>query len=354
MSTLPIDLHLELSSLRNFVNDQINAGNPYALDGKDFYEVLKRVVIDAEVKPFLTPPKNESDKNYYEKYQRLSREGFYKLIPDFFEHEGEFYDLDRVQYAHKDFTRDEDFEKIFIIKLLEIKSNGYSIEKFLSFQQFDNFYGQKESMDSFLYQLIEKDGNCHLLQDLCQVLKDWISHQSLELLSLSSVETQIPEVDNSLIEPVDSQEIWVKEIEGLKGKQLKSKWGLEQIKDYFSFLYKEKSENGEPYLTEENFDKIFINGFKIPENDLQPLLKLNCTPKFPLKNITYGIYRFYKEASLSNYDKKEYFMFFASFLEDYSNIKISSAAYSILSKNATKPLSAINKIEWNKYLSNKS
>jgi hypothetical protein len=140
MNYIPTDLHLELSSLRNFVNDQINAGNPNALDGKDFYEVLKRVVIDAEVKPFLTPPKSESEQNYYEKYRRQSQEEFYKLIPDFFEYEGDFYDLDRLQYAYKDFTRAEDFEKLFMIKLLELKSINYPmylpIEKCTRFQKY--------------------------------------------------------------------------------------------------------------------------------------------------------------------------------------------------------------------------
>ena len=79
MPTLPIDLHLELSSLRDFVNDQINSGNPDYFDGKEFQEILKRVIIDAEIKPFLTLPKDESENNYYEKYLRQSQKKFDKL-----------------------------------------------------------------------------------------------------------------------------------------------------------------------------------------------------------------------------------------------------------------------------------
>lgn len=83
MKSLPIDLHLEVSALRNYINSQLETRNPNLLYGKDYYEIFKRVVIDAEVKPFLTFPKDESENNYYEKYVRQSKEEFEKLIPDF-------------------------------------------------------------------------------------------------------------------------------------------------------------------------------------------------------------------------------------------------------------------------------
>jgi len=34
MQPLPIDLHLEVSSLKDFINDQIHSGNPYSFDEK--------------------------------------------------------------------------------------------------------------------------------------------------------------------------------------------------------------------------------------------------------------------------------------------------------------------------------
>jgi hypothetical protein len=350
MSTIPTDLHLELSSLRNFVNEQINLGNPYDFDGKDFYEVLKRVVIDAEVKPFLTPPKSESEQNYYEKYRRQSREEFYKLIPDFFEYEGDFYDLDRVQYAHKDFTRAEDFEKLFMIKLLELKSINYPVGEFLSFQQFDSFYGQKESIDSFLYQLTEKDGNSYLLQDLCEILRDWIGSQSLEVLTQSSIESHKLEFEDISVQRIDSKEKWDKEIELLKGKELKSDWTIDEIVYYFSFLYKEKSENGEPYLKKEEVEKIFENGFRIPQNPIHPLFKPNCSKRYPFKNITFGINKFYDEAYINFKDKRAYFLFFGSFIEGYSRFMISPEVYRIFSSNTSNALALRTKIDWYKYL----
>jgi hypothetical protein len=43
----------------------------------------------------------------------------------------------------------------------------------------------------------------------------------------------------------------MKQLEALKGKEIESKLELEQIIHYFSFLYKEKSENGLPFLKKE-------------------------------------------------------------------------------------------------------
>jgi hypothetical protein len=350
MPTFPIDLHLELSNLRNFVNDQINSENPYSLDGKEFYEILKRVVIDAEVKPFLTFPKDESEINYYEKYRRQSQEVFNKLIPDFFEYEGEFYDLDRVQYAHKDFIRAEDFERLFIIKLLELKSNNYPLREFLTFQQFDSFYGQKESIDSFLYQLTEKDSNCHLLQKLCQLLKDWIGSQSLELLEQSSEESKVADESDSIIEQVDSQEEWEKETESLKGKRIKCNWSMEQILQYFSYLYKEKSEDGKPYVTKEQVDKMFENGFKIPDHPIDPLIKPNFSKRYPFKNITFGINQFYTRSRIKYTDKRAYFQFFSMYIDGYARFMASPKVYENFSRNTSKALPSRTIIKWEQYL----
>jgi hypothetical protein len=348
MTSFPIDLHLELSSLRDFINGQIHSGNPYSFDGKELYEILKRVVIDSELKPFLTAPKDESEVNYYEKYRRLSQEKFDKFIPDFFEYEGEFYDLERIQYVYKEFTRPEDFEKLFLIKLLELKANDYQIGEFLYFQQVDNFYGQKDSIDGFLYQLTANDSNCRLLQELCQVLRNWIGSQSLELLKVSPQETESPNEDESEIEKIDTQEQWEKEIGSLKDKSIKCKWTLEQIKHYFSFLYNEKSENGDPYLTKEQVEKIFENGFRIPEKQIDPLFKLNHSLRYPLKNVKYAIYYFYSKANNKSHDKLAYLLFFGSFIEDFKKYLTSNELYKSFSNNSHKA-PARNKIAWDKY-----
>ncbi len=359
MQSSPIDLHIELSSLKDFINGQIYSGNPYSFDGKELYEMLKRVVIDSELKPFLTSPKDESEVNYYEKYRRQSQEKFDKFIPDFFEYEGEFYDLERIQYVYKEFTRPRDFDKLFLIKLLELKTNEYPIGEFLNFQQADNFYGQKESIDSFLYQMTANDGNCHLLQETNQVLRDWIDSQHLAILKESAIENDNSELDDNIennnpgpddtsIEKIDTQEQWNNEIESLRGNKIKCKWSTEQITHYFSFLYKEKSENGEPYLKKEQVEKMFENGFCIPEKQIDPLFKLNHSLRYPLKNVKYAIYYFYSKANNKSHDKLAYLLFFGSFIEDFKKYLTSNELYKSFSNNSHKA-PARNKIAWDKY-----
>jgi hypothetical protein len=350
MSSLPIDLHIELSTLRDFINGQIYSGNPYSFDGKELYEILKRVVIDSELKPFLTLPKDESEVNYYEKYRRQSQEIFDKFIPDFFEYEGEFYDLERIQFVYKEFTRPGDFEKLFLIKLLELKANDYPIGEFLYFQQVDNFYGQKDSIDGFLYQLTENDSNCRLLKELCQVLKNWIGSQSLEVLTQTYLERNNPEEEESAIQEVDSQEKWDNQIQSLRGKELKSDWTINEILHYFSFLYKEKSENGEPYLKREQVEKMFENGFRIPLEPIDPLYIPNCSNRYPIKNITFAINHFYTEAKINFKDKRSCFLFFGSFIEGYSKYLISPEKYKNFSSNTSNSLASRTKINWDQYL----
>lgn len=350
MKSLPIDLHLEVSTLKNFINSQLETRNPNLLYGKDYYEIFKRVVIDAEVKPFLTFPKDESENNYYEKYVRQSKEEFEKLIPDFFEHEGEFYDLDRVQYVYNEYTRPDDFEKLFIVKLLELKSKGFSVDEFLAFQKHDNFYGQKEYIDSFLYRLIANDSNCYLLEDLCQVLRDWIGSQELAILEKFSKDVHESKVKLTSIGKIVSQENWDKEVESLLGKELESQWTTAEILHYFSFLYKEKSENGDPYLTKEQVDKIFENGFRIPDKPITPLFKPNCSKRYPLKNITFAINEFYSKSYSHFKDKRAYFTFFGSFIEGYTKYLISPEEYKNFSSNTSNSLASRTRINWDLYL----
>lgn len=350
MQSSPIDLHIELSSLRNFVNEQIEQGNPFSFNGKMFYDILKRVILYLESKPFLSLPKDESERNYYDKYLRLSQEKFDILIPDFFEHKGEFYDLDRVQYAQKEFIGDDDFEKLFILKLLELRSNEYPIEKFLSFQQYDSFYGEKESIDSFLYQLTEKDSNCYLLDRICEEIKNWIDNENLTKLKSDSTEDVFSAQDEIPIQNSPSQIKWMKDLDKLKGKEIECKWDFDQIVHYFSFLYKEKSENDLPFLKKEEVDKMFEQGFRIPESDINPLFELNYSNRYPLKIIHFAIYQFNEKAGSRRKHKKEYFLFFASYIKVLSKIKYNKREYEVLSKNVSNFNSPYITIDWNSYL----
>jgi hypothetical protein len=209
--------------------------------------------------------------------------------------------------------------------------------------------------------LTEKDSNCRLLQETCQVLRDWIGSQYLAILKESAIENDNSEPDDNIennnlgpndtsIEKIDTQEQWNNEIESLRGKKIKCNWSLEQIKHYFSFLYKEKSENGEPYLKKEQVEKMFENGFCIPEKPIDSLFQLNCSKRYPVKNITFSINQFYTKSYKKFSDKREYYQFFSMFIEGYSRFMDSPKEYINFSRNTSKPLPSRTNINWTQYL----
>lgn len=78
--------------------------------------------------------------------------------------------MERIQYEYNEYTRPDEFEKLFIVKLLELNSKGFPVDEFLAFKKHDNLYGQKEYSDSFLNQLIVIDRNYHLLGEVLNII----------------------------------------------------------------------------------------------------------------------------------------------------------------------------------------
>ncbi len=198
--------------------------------------------------------------------------------------------------------------------------------------------------------MTEKDGNCYLLQGICEEIKNWISGENLVILKSTSIEDNSSEQVDFSIQNSPSQVKWMKELEVLKGREIESKWDIDQIVHYFSFLYKEKSKNGLPFLKKEEVDKIFINGFRMPECDIDPLFKLNLSDKFPIKIIHFAIHQFNKKSGFRRRHKKEYLLFFASFIQDLSKNKYSKKSYESYSKNIYNSNSSLSTIEWSNYL----
>jgi hypothetical protein len=99
---------------------------------------------------------------------------------------------------------------------------------------------------------------------------------------------------------------------------------IDEIKHFFSFLYKERFEKSgnydlQPILTKDEIDMIFSNGLVIPEKPLEKKVKLFIPTKFPKKVIDNAIYKFFDLNSYSHRDKKDYLLFFANYIENYKN-----------------------------------
>jgi len=90
-----IDYHIEISTLVEFINEQIKSSTLIPISGAEIFKHIRRAVLDAEIKPFLYSSEKEDKKNYYQKYVRLKSEFDERYVPDFFESEGDFYELDK-------------------------------------------------------------------------------------------------------------------------------------------------------------------------------------------------------------------------------------------------------------------
>ena len=273
-------------------------------------------------------------------------------MPDFFSYKGDFYDMDRNLNFSRSYVNDEQFQVLFGLKLIELDSLKANIKEFLDFQLYDNYYGNKEEYGYFLHSLTSKDSISYLLPSINDKIQEWIKVNNINLALIDKEDVvEIVSVDNTNNLIVDHWEI-------KKNQKIDGKMSIEEIKHFFSFLYKEefeKSSNYEfrPILSKDEVDMIFSKGLLIPEKPLEKKVKLCMPPRFPKKIIDYAIYKFYNENSYSYRDKKDYILFFANYIEDYKNALNSKIALESLAKNITGEISKNVKINWDKYIPKK-
>ena len=342
--TSPTDFHIELTGLKDFVNDQIEAGRLDSIQGKQVFKSLKDAVIGAEIKPFLQAPVNNDSSSYYEKYYNLERHPEYAAshIPDFFSKDKSFYDLDATLNIYMKKTRTESFRILFLLKLYQLECIGTSIEKFLDFQVHDNFYGNKESLNDFLYQFLANDGIFCLLPETISIINHWINEEK-EIATDSNKtkeklkENKISASNNSITNP--SVEI-----------EIKGNFSIEEIRKYFSFLYEEKSASEKPFLRKEEVENMFKNGLKIPSSPIEPRYKLNLNMKYPRSIVDYAIQELYFKNNINTNDRILYLQFFGCYIQNYYGVIESPKKCKSFLSNFSGTKTIRNKIKWDKYL----
>jgi hypothetical protein len=290
----------------------------------------------------------EEDNSYYQKYVRMKAEWNNEYIPDFFEHEGAFYDLERTtQYVFRENTSEEIFRILFSLKIGELNLNELPINEFLSFQLFDNFYGDKESFANFLQELLSIAGNSYLLSaSINEEIEKWIDKKSDSIVEIAVENPEIKKSPNSEKEEIEFK----KYLESRKGFKIPGKLTDEQICNFFSFLYKEKSVNKEPFLGEESVNNIFANGLFIPQEIPAEKLNLNTSLRFPKKIIDYAIHFFFLKHSLTGRDKHDFVLFFASYFKEYEKALNSKKGLYNITSNISGEVSTKTDIKWDNYL----
>ena len=133
-----VDLHIELSSIISYFNDQVLSGKQMPATAKKVYEYAISAYAEIPHKPFLVIAQDDHD--YYQRYLQESVKEIEKTVPDFFEYQCDFYDLNETHYIRRADVGDEVFGLFFQLKLEEIQdSNKTHLAKFYDFQLYDNF-----------------------------------------------------------------------------------------------------------------------------------------------------------------------------------------------------------------------
>jgi len=347
-----INYHIELSALKHFANKLIE-NKLVPINARHIFSVLKQAVINSEIAPFLRKPITQKNDGYYNKYIRLEEENkSNNIVPDFFNHEGDFYDMDRNLNFSRAYVNDEQFQVLFALKLMEVDYSKNNLKDFIDFQLYDNYNGNKEDYGYFLHRLLAKDSIPYLLPSINDTIQQWIKVNKVNLgLYDNEKVVEIEIVDNAT-------KLFVDHWEMKKNQKIEGKMTIEEIIHFFSFLYKEefeKTKNYEfkPILTKEEVDMIFYNGLEIPAKPLGKKMKLCIPPRFPKKVIDYAIYKFFDLNSYSHRDKKDYVLFFANYIEEYKSALGSRKALESLAKNITGESSNKDDIRWEEYIPKK-
>lgn len=322
-----IDFHIELSSIIAYFNDQVLSGKQMPATAKQVYEYAIGAYAEISHKPFLVAA--QADDDYYQRYLQESVKEVEKTVPDFFEYQGDFYDLNETHYIRREDVGDEVFGLFFQLKLEEIQdSNKTHLAKFYDFQLYDNFYGNKEEFDNFLKNLPATADNCWQLPEVSDGFNSFISD--------AKKSTEDSPSNKSLDDEIEQMDDWEIYLSSRRGYLIPSIWTDDEVKAFFSFLYRYKSAIGESLLSKEEFDTIFQHGLRIPAEPLLNKISLRNTPQIPKRLLDAGIHLFWNLNGRTAIPKSDLLLFFANHLKQYEDALLSK-------RNLNKVLSNIKK-----------
>jgi hypothetical protein len=133
-----------------------------------------------------------------------------------------------------------------------------------------------------------------------------------------------------------------------RGVRINGVMSDEEVRRFFSFLYKETSSNGKPFITKEVFDIVFKNGLTIPDKPLVKKYKFNCSLASPRKIVDMGIHLLIQKHSGGK--KAQFLKFLGSYFEEYSDALVSPRKLEMLASNINGKISPRNKIDFEMYL----
>lgn len=326
---------------------------------KELYAYLQDIYLLAGHKPFIDR-KDETAyaNNYRERFKNKTDD---EVTLNFFVCAGNVYDMNApCEIILTEFNHLE-FQRLFILKLQQYCDGLIYTEAFLKHQLRSNFKNNLSAFRKFL--------DVSLLQystaidgSIIKITNEWFAETEKKKIEKAAkpkskrpkqeifseaekIDTEVadlgvdndenaksktekPEPEKNEVEKAFdteeqlSPELLHTELETVETiptgyKIVEGKFSKEEVQQYFSFLYKEKSKEGKAFLLENEVIEMFKYGFAIPPEPLPKKYKLNYSLKFPKSIVEYGIYTFYKEHT-SNHHKQDVLTFFANYIEDFA------------------------------------
>lgn len=334
-----MDLHIDISAIIDYYNSRVLDKQPLPFLNTHIYTCLQEAFLAAGYRPFLQRPLLGKDSDnafsYYQKYQNALQNWTYETIPDFFEKDGDFYDLSRSCFVRREDVGDESFTVLFLIKFLEIIDfSENDVAAFLDFQLYDNFFGDQSEYIFFLRELPAIAKDCRQLPAIVRNIDIFFSKDPY--IKFEGVADNGSSIENE--RQFKKLKRWNEFINSRKGFSIPHTWSIDDVKQFFSFLYDRRASFNEALLTKEQFETIFKDGLVIPSQNIQTKFKLNTSSRSPLKLLDAAIYRFWYIHKSGNWFKMDLVLFFASFLVDYERVLFSKKELDSVSSNITSKL----------------
>ncbi len=322
-----VDLHLHLNSLIEYFNDQ-RAFRDIGLDPFKIFEAARDILVNTGQDPFLT--KSESENPYYQKYVKLWSENDKELVPEFYFHGGDIYDLLVSEQIKKNEVAEIYFSIFFVIKIDELrKFNPEYLDDYFNFQLYDNFYGDLEYYIKYLDELPAIAPN---FRQLPEIVNDWVKKNPQKESKTKNIVTE-----------------WSDFLSKKVNYKIPGKLTDEEIKKFFTFFSDEVKNEGS-YLKKEEVAILMQNGLTIPPSPLEKKFKLSFNNKRYKKTVDYSIHKLYKSNTLTFQDKSDYILFFAHFIEDYAPALNSRHELQLIQSNISGKEPKRYPVKWDNYL----
>lgn len=306
----------------DYTNLEVDTGDIWKYEFNEFkvaqkpllYEKLIEVtepIISTYTKPFLKG-KNRTD-GWAMKYYRNYPERYKSRNIDYFEFDGDYFAYDELYTVKLSDINLKDFSFLFALKLRQYQDNLAALDSFLYYQLKANFKGNVKVFMNFLNSILI---------------------QYAEILgSIFEKKINLWETNYHPAGVIDINEEWFWEND--------ESWDIvelyitnDQVRAFFSFLYLERNDKGQPYLEKPDVEKLFRFGFKIPPVPLTRKFKLNLTSKSRKSIFEQCVYTFYNKYAGSQKNKVAFLKFLAYTFEEFKHIQ-SADDFRNWSKNFT-------------------